>query len=91
MARESVFPPPSEDSIATQLRQLALVDRVLGLEAEVARLSSAAPSADNPRLEIERLSTELAAVYASRTWRLGTAALRPVRAAARVFRPAAKR
>jgi hypothetical protein len=69
-----------EDQVASQLRQLALVDRVLGLEAEVARLSISGPAAGGQRAEIERLEAELRAVYASRTWRVGSLALWPLRA-----------
>ena len=65
------------DQIASDLRQLALVDRVIGLQAEVARLSISGPAAAGPRAEIERLQGELRAVYASRTWRVGRIVLRP--------------
>lgn len=66
---------PTDAEIATELRQLALVDRVLGLEAEIARMSSQSGARD----EIARLEAELAAVYASRTWRLGSAMVRIAR------------
>ena len=71
---------PTEDDIARNLRQLALVDRVLGLEAEVARLSSTATAPTGARDEVEALRNELRAVYASRAWRIGTAVLTPARA-----------
>lgn len=58
------------------LRQLALVDRVLGLEAEVARLSAASEMDNGARHEIERLQGELRAVYGSRTWAVGSAMMR---------------
>lgn len=74
-----VLGEPTEGAVELQLRQLALIDRVIGLEAEVARLSIARPAAAGPRAEIERLTGELAAVYGSRTWRIGTAVLRPAR------------
>ena len=70
---------PTPESIELQLRQLALVDRVLGLEAEVARLSAVTPAASGARDEVARLEAELRAVYASRTWRIGRAVLRPLR------------
>jgi hypothetical protein len=70
----------SDAEVATELRQLALVDRVIGLEAEVARLSISGPAAGGQRAEIERLQNDLAAVYASRTWRVGSLVLRPLRA-----------
>jgi hypothetical protein len=62
---------PNERDLALELRQLALVDRVLGLEAENARLKKACD-------EEERLRAELQAVYASRTWALGSAMKRVV-------------
>lgn len=71
---------PTAEDIARELRQLALVDRVLGLEAEVARLSSTTTASTGARDEVEAVRAELRAVYASRTWRIGTAVLRPVRA-----------
>jgi hypothetical protein len=70
---------PSAEDIQRDLRQLALVDRVLGLEAEIARLSIAAPALAGPRAEIERLQNELNAAYGSRTWRVGAAVLAPLR------------
>ena len=77
---------PTAIEIATDLRQLALVDRILGLEAEVARLSIAGPAAAGPRAELERLQGELNAVYGSRTWRFGSAVLRPARLIRRLIR-----
>lgn len=65
--------------IDAQLRQLALVDRVLGLEAEVARLRTVSPNANGARDEVERLQSELRAVYASRTWKLGSAMIRVIK------------
>jgi hypothetical protein len=69
-----------DGQVASELRQLALVDRILGLEAEVARLSISGPAAAGQRAEIERLQGELRALYTSRTWRIGSMALRPLRA-----------
>ncbi len=71
-----------DDRIALTLRQMALVDRILGLEAEVARLNATAPGANGARDEVIRLEGELRAVYASRTWTAGLAVnklLRPLR------------
>jgi hypothetical protein len=69
----------SIDVTRMQIRQLELVDRVLGLEAQVARLT-AAGAESWPRIEVDRLRGELAAVYGSRTWRVGTTVLKPLRA-----------
>lgn len=69
-----------EREVRIQLRQLELVDRVLGLEAEVARLTVAAHNPTGARERVEQLERELHAVYSSRTWRVGTAVLRPLRA-----------
>jgi hypothetical protein len=80
MAQENGIATPSADEIARDLRTLALVDRVIGLEAEVARLSSTTTAPTGARDEVARLEGELRAVYGSRTWRVGTAVLRPVRA-----------
>ena len=67
------------DEIAVTLRQMALVDRVIGLEAEVARLNAITPGANGARDEIARLEGELRAVYASRTWAVGSAILKLAR------------
>lgn len=75
----------SSEDIARALRELALIDKVIGLEAEVARLStkSAYPSA---RDEIEHLRGQLRSMQASRTWRVGRAVLTPFRAVQRATR-----
>jgi hypothetical protein len=86
MAQENGNAAPSADEIARDLRTLALVDRVIGLEAEVARLSSTTTASTGARDEVARLEGELRAVYGSRTWRVGTAVLRPARALRRVGR-----
>jgi hypothetical protein len=69
----------SPERVALELRQLALVDRILGLEAEVARLSAAYPHA-SARDEIAAMHVHLESVYGSRTWKVGRAVLRPLRA-----------
>ena len=74
-----------EDQIALTLRQMALVDQVIGLEAEVARLHAAERGEGGAREEVERLRGELRAVYGSRTWSLGKALMLPARAAARLM------
>ena len=67
----------SPETLGLELRHLALVDRVLGLEAEVARLSAATPHT-SAREEIEKMHVRLRAAYDSSTWRVGTAVLRPL-------------
>jgi hypothetical protein len=61
-----------------RIRQLELVDRILGLEAQVARLTVSDASAWQGR-EVARLQGELAAAYGSRTWRIGSALVKPLR------------
>ncbi|NYI42460.1 hypothetical protein [Demequina lutea] len=78
---EPLTPFGDDGEYQVLLRQMALVDRVIGLEAEVARLEAAARESGGARAEIERLETALAAVYASRTWWVGRAFLGPVRVA----------
>ena len=70
---------PEKERLEMQLRQLALVDRVLGLEAEVARLSASSPYAQSVRLDVERVQGELRAAHESATWMIGSAVLAPVR------------
>jgi hypothetical protein len=79
--------PLTENDIELQLRQMALVDRVLGLEAEVARLTVRAPAWTGPRAEIERLRDELDAVHSSTSWKIGRALVRPVHSLLRLRRP----
>ena len=77
-----------DDRVRVLERQLALVDRVIGLEAqlvEFARLNEPSPvtgpgSASNEAA----LRAELDAVLHSRSFRLGSALLRPVRIVARI-------
>lgn len=74
---------PTPEQIISERRVLELVDRVLGLEAELARVSVF----NNPARErfdaLERenagLQQQLAAMRATRTWRAGRAVLAPVR------------
>ena len=82
---ESTLPA---DDLAARERQLALVDRVFGLEAQVAELS-----AENSLTPSERLRTEqrLIAMQGSLAWRLGRAATAPLRAANRLVARARKR
>lgn len=79
MVQQTETTASSPRDFGPELRQLALIDRVLGLEAEVARLSSSSSSSEGARDQIARLEAELKAVYASRTWRIGSAVLRPLR------------
>ena len=80
------------DEIERALRQLALVDRIIGLEAQLARLASTPVEPEPPVepteefLENQRLHRELHALYESRPWKLGTAMLRPARAVKRLGR-----
>ena len=65
-------PTVVDDAVALTVRQMALVDRILGLEAEVARLNATVPVASGAWDEIARLQSQLEAVYASRTWAIGS-------------------
>lgn len=56
----------SEEQISDQMRLLALVDRVIGLEAEVARLS------------IEAGVKDIRILHKSRPWQVGRIVLMPV-------------
>ena len=87
MMNDDAGSPLTDSDIDVQLRQMALVDRVLGLEAEVARLSVTAPAWTGPRAEIERLQDELDAVYASTSWRIGSAVVRPMHSLLRLRKP----
>jgi hypothetical protein len=69
-----------------QLRELDLVDRVLGLEGEVARLSIMNQDGRLIRDEIERLEGENRALRGSATWRAGRAVLAPWLIVRKVFR-----
>jgi len=70
----------TEREIQLELRQMALVDRVLGLEAEVARLRANVPPGLSARDEIERLQAELRSIYGPRTRAIGATVVRVLRA-----------
>jgi uncharacterized small protein (DUF1192 family) len=72
--------PLTEREIQFELRQMALVDRILGLEAEVARLRANLPPGLSARDEIERLQAELRTIYGPRTGALGATVVRVLRA-----------
>lgn len=74
---EESDPQLSPEEVASALRQLALVDKVLGLEAEVARLSTR-ETAPDARQQIESLTHQLESVHLSMTWRVGRTILAPV-------------
>ena len=56
----------NKEQEATFIRELALVDRIIGLEAEVARLS------------IDSTIKDLRILHKSRAWRFGHAILSPL-------------
>ena len=56
----------SEEQISDQVRILALVDRIIGLEAEVARLS------------IEAGVKDIRILHKSRPWQVGRIVLMPI-------------
>lgn len=60
--------------IERDLRELALVDRIIGLEAEVARLS------------IEAGVKDIRILHKSRPWRVGRVVLAPVVLVRKIFR-----
>ena len=67
------------DHIDCDLRQLALVDRVIGLEAQLAYVKSA---------QARGGSGDARAIRASMTWRVGRLVLTPVRLGKKVIRRA---
>ena len=71
---------PDDDPIA--IRQLALVDRIIGLEAEIANLRSVNLSRE--------VRTQVDLVKSSTTWRVGSAVLAPVFLVKRVLRRGSK-
>lgn len=64
---------PGAKLLESQLRELALVDRIIGLEAEVARLS------------IEAGVKDIRILHKSRPWRVGRIVLAPVVILRRIF------
>ncbi|MBB5642168.1 hypothetical protein [Cryobacterium roopkundense] len=74
------IPTPEESDLARDARQLALVDRVIGLQAEVANLNVIYPN------RINSLEAELRALLASRTWKAGLATVSPMLFARKVLR-----
>jgi hypothetical protein len=63
MKVENVLSP---DEVSRGMRELALIDRIIGLEAEVARLS------------IEGGIKDIRILHKSRAWRVGRIVLMPV-------------
>lgn len=57
---------PAPDQLDRDLRELALIDRIIGLEAEVARLS------------IEAGVKDIRILHKSRPWRVGRIVLAPL-------------
>ncbi len=78
-------PREDPDAINREVRQLALVDRILGLQAEVANLKASGPAS------AETLQRELNALLVSRTWRVGRAVLSPLLLLRRLARLGTKR
>ncbi|KQM14138.1 hypothetical protein ASF83_15200 [Plantibacter sp. Leaf171] len=74
---------PTAAELAGEERVLALVDRVIGLEAELARASIYfSPTKDDFDVlerEMQGLRQQLAAVHSTRTWKAGRAVLAPLR------------
>ncbi len=84
-----------DDELLRNRRQLELVDRILGLEAQLAnqvRLTS--PTLEQVQ-ELQRdlagLQQQLDAVHSTMTWRAGRAVLTPVRAIKRLLPGSARR
>ncbi|WP_309615653.1 hypothetical protein [Salinibacterium sp.] len=70
-------PETTPDADTDAIRQLALVDRIIGLQAEVANLRSMNLSRE--------VRTQVDAVKSSTTWRIGRFVLAPVMFARRVI------
>ena len=64
---------PDPQDIERDLRELALVDRIIGLEAEVARLS------------VEAGVKDIRILHKSRPWRVGRVVLMPVVLVRKIF------
>lgn len=76
--------PSDERDVSQEARQLALVDRVIGLEAEIANLSA---SYGNGKV----LRDQIALVKSSTTWRVGTLVLAPLVFASKLFNRGGKK
>jgi hypothetical protein len=74
---------PTSDRVLSAERQLALVDRVLGLEAKLAEAAVVTTLTPTEQLRTEQ---QLATLRASLAWRVGRAATAPMRAGRSVFR-----
>ncbi|MBC7591903.1 hypothetical protein [Lacisediminihabitans sp. H27-G8] len=72
----------ANDRMLTLERQLELVDRVKGLEAQLAQLSAGAVLTPSEQLSAEQ---QLLALRESLPWRVGRAVTIPVRVAGRVL------
>lgn len=82
-----------EDPYAQAERQLGLVDKVLGLEAQVAELSvrlGHVPPSTGIADDLVRTRAELDAVYRSVTWKVGHVVSFPIRAARKILRQVAR-
>ena len=73
----------SDNGHEAGLRQLALVDRVIGLEAALAQASAVSSLSPVDHLTVE---FELARVKSSRAWRVGRLVVAPVAIAGRAGR-----
>jgi len=69
--------PQREELLDVQMRQLALVDRIIGLEAEVAHLKAGKGGAE--------FRSEIKAIKSSATWRAGRIIIGPLAAVSRVL------
>jgi hypothetical protein len=69
--------PDDPNDLTRDERQLALVDRIIGLQGEVANLKSVYGARD--------MQDQLDAIHASATWRVGRAVLGPVFLARRLL------
>jgi hypothetical protein len=67
---------PSTPETTSAERQLELVDRILGLEAQVAELSISTTLTPSEQLRVEQ---QLARTYTSVTWRVGSVVAAPLR------------
>jgi hypothetical protein len=83
------MPTDEGERLRIQLRQLELVDRIFGLEAQLAE-ASAFVSPEREEIEAvkrenEGLKQQIAGLTGTPTWRAGRAALAPARAIRRVL------